>query len=91
MFTSYPTISDYCESQYFNNLEQINQWADEYHTIFRDVFYYENCNINDIIIFIINNLEFVNNQKVKIYSSLIRKNDKTLMADIITIKKKISE
>jgi probable biosynthetic protein (TIGR04098 family) len=90
-FASYPTISDYCELEYFNSINEVKEWSNEYHTVFRDIYYYANCNINDKIIFIINNFEFVNNKKVKIYSSLIRKNDNTQMADIFTIKEKMTE
>jgi len=89
-FASYPTISDYCETQFFNSLDQINQWADEYFTTARDIFYFSNCNIDDIICLVINNYEFINEKRVKIYSSLIRKTDNTKMADIFTIKEKFA-
>lgn len=86
-FASYPTISDYCETHYFNKLEQVSQWADEYFTLARDIFYFSNCNIDDVIIFKINNYEFFGN-KIKIYTTLFRKKDSIKMADIFTIKEK---
>lgn len=86
-FASYPTISDYCETYFFNELDKINHWADEYFTIVRDVFYFANCNIDDLIVFKINHYEFFNN-KIKIYSSLFRKKDGIKMADLFTVKEK---
>jgi probable biosynthetic protein (TIGR04098 family) len=87
-FASYPTISDYCESKYFNNLKNINRWEDEYFTISRDIYYYANCNIDDRIIYHLNSFEFYSKDKVKIQSSLFRESDNTLMTNIFTIKEK---
>jgi len=64
-FAAYPTISDYCESKYFNNLAKIRRWENEYFTISRDIFYFANCNIEDRIIFHLNTYEFYSESKVK--------------------------
>ena len=88
-FASYPVISDYCESQYFNDLNNINQWENEYYTCAREIFYFANCNINDKIIYKLNSFEFYSNN-VKINSSLYREKDNKLMAKIFTIKEKIN-
>jgi probable biosynthetic protein (TIGR04098 family) len=87
-FAAYPIISDYCESKHFNRNKGIKQWENEYFTISRDVFYYANCNIGDKIIYSLIDFEFIQGNRVKIYASLIRHTDKTLMAHIFTIKEK---
>ena len=87
-FAAYPTISDFCESIFFNKLKEVNQWEDEYFTTARDIFYYANCNITDKIIYRLNEHEFIAGDKIMIHSSLVRDTDKIPMADIFTIKEK---
>ena len=50
--------------------------------------YYANCDANDSIIYKLNTYEEVNNNTVKLSSSLFRKSDNILMGRIFTIKKK---
>ena len=87
-FAAYPVISDYCESIYFNSLKEIKQWEDEYFTIARDIFYFANCNINDEIKYILNEYEYISENKVKIRSMLVRNTDEKIMANIFVIKEK---
>lgn len=88
-FASYPIINDMCESQYFNNQNQLEgRWELTYTTLSRDIFYYANCNINDEILYKLNSFTFLDDSKVQITSSLYRKSDGSLMARLFTIKGK---
>lgn len=86
-FASYPTINDFCELQYFNSVGEIN-WEENYFTLFRDIMYYANCDKNDQIIYTLNSVEKLQDQKIKTISSFHRKSDQKLMARIFTIKEK---
>jgi probable biosynthetic protein (TIGR04098 family) len=85
-FASYPIISDKCESDYFNSTGNYGQWESKFYTTDRDIFYFANCNIDDSILYRLNNFEFIRENKVKLFSSLYRSSDMTLMAHIFTIK-----
>jgi len=86
-FASYPTISDYCESGYFNSSKSINnRWELGTSTIARDIFYYANCNIDDSLIYRLHNFENIGEERVKLNSSLMRKSDGKKMAQIFSIK-----
>jgi probable biosynthetic protein (TIGR04098 family) len=90
-FASYPIISDICESNYFNALDNNQErWELTYYTLSRDILYYANCNINDEILYKLNSFSFIENDKVQINSSLYRRSDNSLMARLFTIKKKQS-
>ncbi|MEO1259522.1 MAG: Pnap_2097 family protein [Bacteroidota bacterium] len=88
-FAAYPTISDNCESYYFNevNNQFDRRWEQHYFTLARDIMYYANCELSDTIIYHLNKIEKVKRGIVKITSSLYRKSDKLLMAKIFTLKK----
>ncbi len=79
-FAVYPIISDNCLLKYKPN-------AIDFNTVFRDVFYFSNCNINDIIIFELNSFTASKNE-IKLVSTLIRKSDNIVLAKIFTIKRK---
>ena len=85
-FAAYPIIADKCCINYFKNTEI--KFSGEYQTIYRDIFYFANCNPDDTIIFTLNSVE-VNATQIKILCSLNRKSDNFLMAKIITVKLKI--
>ena len=90
-FASYPIISDVCESNYFNTLENnYDRWELTYYTLSRDIFYYANCNINDEIIYKLHSFSFIENDMLQINSSLHRRSDNSIMARIFTIKRKKS-
>lgn len=86
-FASYPIISDFCELQYFNTVSE-EKWEERYFTIFRDIMYYANCDSRDKIIYVMNAVEYLNDNKVKITATLYRKSDQKMMARIFTIKQK---
>lgn len=87
-FAAYPTISDSCESRFFNQKERQStiRWEQQYFTLARDVMYYANCELTDTIHYQLNKVEKVKDSLVKITSSLYRKSDKMLMAKIYTLK-----
>ncbi|MEO8148357.1 MAG: LnmK family bifunctional acyltransferase/decarboxylase [Bacteroidia bacterium] len=87
-FASYPIISDKCESDYFNSTNKNVRWESEFFTLERDVFYFANCNTDDSILYRLNSFEFITGNRVKLFSSLYRVSDMTLMAHIFTIKEK---
>jgi probable biosynthetic protein (TIGR04098 family) len=86
-FAAYPLINDYCELEFFTN-ERLSgkHWALTSSTVMRDVFYFANCNIEDVITYQINSYHQIGNNRVAIQSSLLRESDNTVMARIFTIK-----
>jgi probable biosynthetic protein (TIGR04098 family) len=86
-FASYPIINDFCELQFFNSQGEI-KWEENYFTLFRDIMYYANCDSRDKIIYVLNSIENLSENKVKLSSTLIRKSDGAMMARIFTIKQK---
>ena len=87
-FAAYPVISDKCESDHFNSTGKYGQWESKFFTTDRDIFYFANCNTDDSILYHLNSFEFIPENKVKLFSSLYRNSDMTLMAHIFTIKTK---
>lgn len=86
-FASYPVINDFCELQYFNKIQEIDH-EENYFTRFRDIMYYANCDKNDKIVYILNSVEQLQDNKVKTISSFYRKSDQKLMARIFTVKQR---
>lgn len=86
-FAAYPMINDCCELEFFNN-ERLSgkHWALSSSTVMRDVFYFANCNIEDVIIYQLNSYHLIANNRVAIQSTLLRESDNTIMARIFTIK-----
>lgn len=78
-FAAYPLISDICLEQY---LPEINL----YQTIFRDIFYFSNCETSDVVEF---NLKWLKkeNGKILLSTALYRKSDNKLLSIIYTVKK----
>lgn len=88
-FAAYPTISDVCETEFIHRSRRDafkKHWAAESSTLARDVFYYGNCDLDDGIVFQVNSFEFVSAQRVKLATSLLRKSDLQLIANIFTLK-----
>jgi probable biosynthetic protein (TIGR04098 family) len=79
-FAAYPIISDCCSLKYFNNPKSFS-----YQTVYRDIFYFANCNPTDKIIF---QLNFIDQNKniIRTLTSLYRKSDNKLLAKILTVK-----
>ena len=86
-FASYPIISDFCETQYFHENGEEN-WEEHYFTIFRDIMYYANCDAHDKILYVLNSVEKLSENRVKIQATLYRKSDQKMMARIFTVKQK---
>lgn len=87
-FASYPAIFDKCSNDYFKERHASINFCDEYHTVFRDVFYFANSNCNDTIIFrLFSVVQDVN--LLKTIGSLYRKSDNQILARIITVKEKV--
>ena len=80
-FASYPIIADRCFFEYY-------QKPKGFTTIYRDIFYFANCNSTDKIIFKLNNIEEKGSQ-IKSLISLFRKSDNQMLARILTVKQMI--
>ncbi|SFI24731.1 Pnap_2097 family protein [Halpernia frigidisoli] len=87
-FASYPIINDFCELQYFGSLENEEKWEENYCTLFRDVMYYANCDSRDKIKYVLNSVDYLSDNKVKLCSTLFRESDGKMMAKLFTIKQK---
>jgi probable biosynthetic protein (TIGR04098 family) len=86
-FAAYPTINDVCELEYFNDKKITKQhWALSSSTLVRDVFYFGNCNIDDLITYKLNSIEIFEKNKIAIQSSLHREKTDTIIAKIFTVK-----
>ena len=79
-FAAYPIISDSCCLKYFNDHKYYS-----YQTIYRDIFYFANCNPTDKINF---QLNFIaqNDNIIRTLTSLYRQSDNKLLAKILTVK-----
>jgi probable biosynthetic protein (TIGR04098 family) len=87
-FASYPIISDKCTADYLKTKSEVDNFANDYQTIYRDIFYFSNCNSNDNVIFRLNSIEKVDKNNLIITSSLFRQSDNILMARLFTIKQR---
>ncbi len=87
-FASYPIISDKCTADYLRKIHKVNDFESSYSTIYRDIFYFLNCNIGDHVNFNLHTIEDFEENKLIVTTSLYRVSDKTLMAKIFTIKQK---
>jgi probable biosynthetic protein (TIGR04098 family) len=86
-FAAYPLINDVCELDYFNNKRLSDtHWSLNSATMTRDVFYFANCNIDDIILYRLNSYTMIGKDQIALQSSLYRECDNTLMAKIFTVK-----
>ncbi len=87
-FACYPIISDKCSADFFKTSNTVKDYEFLYHTIYRDIFYYANCNATDNVIFKLNSVEKIGSNKLKLTSSLYRQSDNVLMAKLFTVKQK---
>jgi acyl carrier protein len=85
-FASYPIIADKCLRDFVNKKDE--KIKPEYHTVYRDIFYFSNCNSADQVLFKLNTIDYLENNKLAISCSLYRQSDNVLMAKIFTIKEK---
>lgn len=79
-FAAYPIVSDSCFLQYFNDYKSYS-----HQTIYRDIFYFANCNPTDKIIFQLNFIEQKENI-IRTLTSLYRQSDNKILAKILTVK-----
>lgn len=91
-FASYPKISDKCERYYFQeNYERIDKedfnWAEIAYSLARDIHYYGNANVNDELLYVLENYFIEESNTIKLVSSLYRKKDNKLIAKIFTVKR----
>jgi probable biosynthetic protein (TIGR04098 family) len=88
-FAAYPMIADECNFLFLKKALGINDFGTSWTTVFRDIFYFANCNVNDSIRVDLNSIEHVKGNKMQITNSLYRVSDKKLMGKIITVKQKV--
>lgn len=84
-FAAYPIISDFCEYQYLKKNDSI---ANPLSSKAKDVFYFNNCNASDTIIYRLCSIVSIGENQIKTQSTLSRKSDGALMARIFSIKEK---
>ncbi len=85
-FASYPIIADECTADCLRDLKSIYNFETGYCTIYRDVFYFANCNLFDQVNFVLNSVNSIGNGQLAIAASLFRASDHILMARIVTVK-----
>jgi len=86
-FAVYPVIADRCVAEYCCTNDIIDYNA-AYHTTFRDIFYFANCNPDDRIIINLNTMEQIGDHTLKTTVSMYRESDGKLMARVFTVKTK---
>jgi probable biosynthetic protein (TIGR04098 family) len=87
-FAAYPMIADEGASRFMKHTMGIRDFDATYHTTFRDVFYFANCNADDQIRIELNTIEHVAGNSLKITTTLYRESDNKCIARILTIKQK---
>lgn len=87
-FASYPIIADTCATAFFKRVPGMEACNKEYHTVFRDVFFFANCNADDEIIVDLNSVTSLPQDKLQLVASLYRRSDKKFMARILTVKQR---
>jgi len=77
-FASYPIIADKCFDEYYKQNKDLQ-------TIYRDVFYFSNCNATERIIYKLNSI-VENETQIKTLMTLFRASDNQMLATILTVK-----
>ena len=89
-FAAYPIIADSCIINHPNLFDKVNHDQAKYidiklyTTVFRDIFYFANCDSNDKIIVELNTIE-TNYERIYLSMSLRRKSDNKKISKIFTI------
>lgn len=85
-FAAYPVIADKCLYDYCKAgaFAAILNW----HTVYRDTFYFANCNPGDVIRFHLHTFEQMDAEHIKIAASLYRGSDGVLLARTFAVKAK---
>ncbi len=87
-FASYPIIADAVVSRFFRQTMGVKNFDSTYFTIYRDVFYFANCNADDELVLELNSVEHIGGDKIRLSASIYRSSDSKLMARVFTIKQK---
>ncbi len=87
-FAAFPIINDTGEAAYFNSQNTAERWELNYFTVSRDIFYFANCNLQDTILYQLQEVKHIDNTTCMLSSALFRRSDNTLLAKIFTIKKR---
>ena len=90
-FAAFPLIADECVSSFLKTTMAMADYDRSYHTTYRDVFYFANCNADDRIKADLNSVEHLDGNRLKMSVSLYRESDGKLMAMIMTVKQKTTE
>lgn len=88
-FASYPLIADKCTSFFFRSEPGMRNYDKSYHTIHRDIFFFANCNADDEIVVDLNSVDQLEDGKIQTRTSMYRKSDNKLMAQILTVKQRV--
>ncbi len=86
-FAAYPVINDVCEARYFNPKNLDERYEQTYYTAYKDVLYYANCNLNDAIIYQLNDCRTFDDA-YHISSTLRRKSDNAIIARVFAVKRR---
>ncbi len=84
-FAAYATIGDKCCFDYFRKNQCGISFCDNYHTVYRDIFYFGNCECTDTIVFELNNL-VVDKTQIKLICTLYRKSDNVILSKMFLVK-----
>lgn len=84
-FACYPIIADMGTAAFFRQITGVN-YDTAYHTIYRDVFYFANCNTGDRVNVQVNSIEYCGAGKIKTVVSMYRESDHKLIARVFTVK-----
>jgi len=84
-FAAYPIINDYCEAEYFNASYDGN-WEQDHYTLYKDVFYYANCNLDDSLTYELYSSEKIDEHTYKNNSILRRNSDNAIIARVFSVK-----
>jgi probable biosynthetic protein (TIGR04098 family) len=89
-FAVYPTIADVCERDFVHRQREAGvvseDWALDSATVARDVYYYGNCPIDDVVLFQLRAFHQLPNKRVTLAATLRRLSDGRPLADVFAVK-----
>ncbi|MBB4952059.1 putative biosynthetic protein (TIGR04098 family) [Agrobacterium vitis] len=89
-FAAYPKIHDSCELTFFREIQRHfgleEDWFSVTSVMARDVFYFGNCDVDDVIIFTLSQCQFIEGRRIQLQSRFTRKSDGKDIALIQTVK-----
>ena len=87
-FAAYPIINEMCELRFHEEEMDIHDWAEAYHTKSRKILYLGNCPRTDKVIYRLHDRQEIDNDRIKLYSTLSRASDGKRIAEIFTVKER---